>query len=71
MSGLPFDSTGTLDSNHKGQQNALYLTRGLRNPACRRIATAVLLGATLAHQHNATIAIITKIIWSMLSSPLL
>ena len=68
MSGLPFDSTGTLDVDHKGQQNALYLTRGLRNPACRRIATAVLLGATLAHQHSATIVITTKIIWSMLSS---
>lgn len=68
LSGLPFDSTGTLDGDHKGQQSAPYLTRGLRNPACRRIATAVLLGATLAHQHSATIAITTKIIWSMLSS---
>ena len=68
MSGLPFDSTGTLDGDHKGQQSAPYLTRGLRNPARRRIATAVLLGATLAHQHSATIVITTKIIWSMLSS---
>ena len=68
LSGLPFDSTGTLDGDHNGQQNAPYLTRGLPNPACRRTATAVLHGATLAHQRSATIAIITKIIWSMLSS---
>jgi len=68
LSGLPFDSTGTLDGDHTGQQSAPYLTRGLRNPACRLITTAVLLGATLAHQHSATIVITTKIIWSMLSS---
>ena len=68
LSGLPFDSTGTLDSDHKGQQNALYLTRGRPNSACRRTAIAVLHCAALAQQRSVTIAITTKIIWSMLSS---
>ena len=68
LAGFPFDSTGTFDSNHKGQQNALYLTRGLPNPACRRTATAVLLRVALAQKHSAPIAITTKIIWSILSS---
>jgi len=62
LSGLPFDSTGTLDRDHKGQQNALYLTRGRPNSACRRTATAVLHGATLAQQRSATIASTHKII---------
>ena len=68
LSGLPFDSTGTLDCDHKGQQSAPYLTRGRPTPACRRNTTAILHGATLAHQRSATIAVTTKIIWSMLSS---
>ena len=68
LSGLPFDSTGTLDSDHKGQLNARYLTRGRPNSACRRTATAVFLRAALAQQPSVTIAITTKIIWPMLSS---
>jgi hypothetical protein len=68
LSGLPFDSTGTLDSDHKGQQNAPYLTRGRSNSACRLAATAVLLRAALAHQPSVTIAIITNMIRSILSS---
>ena len=68
LSCLPFDSIGTLDSDHKGQQNVLYLTRGRPNSACRRTATAVLLRAALAQQSSVTIAITTKIIWPILSS---
>ena len=55
LSGLPFDSTGALYGDHKGQQSAPYLTRGLRNPACRRTATAVLHGrdtCPTAYRHH-------------------
>lgn len=68
LSGLPFDSTETLDSDHKGQQSAPYLTRGLPTPPCRCTETADLHGATLVHQRSAIIAIAHRIIWSMLSS---
>lgn len=68
LSGLRLDSTGTLDSDHKGQQNAPYLTRGRPNSACRRTTTAVLHRAALAQQRSTTSAIITKMIWSMLPS---
>jgi hypothetical protein len=71
LSGLPFDSTGTLDSDHKGQQSAPYLTRGLPTPPCRCTETADLHGATLVHQRSAIIAIAHRIIWSMLSSQLI
>ena len=67
MSGLPFDSTGTLDADHK----AHHLIRGRPNSTFRRTATAVLHRAALAHQSSVTIAIITKMIRSMLSSLLL
>lgn len=67
MSGLPSDSTGTLDADHK----AHYLIRGPPNSTFRRTATAVLHRAALAHQSSVTIAIITKMIRSMLSSLIL
>lgn len=50
LSGLPFDSTGSLDGDEEGQPNAPYLTRGLLSLACRRDATAGLHCAAFAKQ---------------------
>lgn len=71
LSGLPVNPIGTLDSNHKGQQTVSHFTRILCDPACRRTATALLRGDTLAHQQSATISIPHTIICSMLPSLLL
>lgn len=50
FSGLPFDSTGTLDGIDDGRPNAPYLPRGLLNPACRQGATALFQHAPSAMQ---------------------
>jgi hypothetical protein len=68
FSGLPFDSTGTLDGDHNVQQPAPHLTRNLPTPACRRTATAFLHREALAHQSSVTSAIIAKMIRSILAS---